>query len=196
MSYIILGLGNPGEEYVESRHNAGRMVLQAVAKTHELPEWKADMKTTALKTVGKVGKAKAEFYLPETFMNKSGITAGKLVKSKKQAEQFVVVHDDLSLPLGSIRISFNKSAGGHRGVESVVKTVKTEAFIRVRMGVCPTTASGKLKRPDGDISDFIVGNFKKAELDVFKKAIKKAVVGIELILNDSREAAMTECNQS
>ena len=79
---LIVGLGNPGEEYVNTRHNVGRMVLDAFSKTHELKDWQLDNKLKALKVEAKIGKNKALFLKPETFMNKSGITASKIIKSK------------------------------------------------------------------------------------------------------------------
>ena len=134
--------------------------------------------------------------LPDTFMNKSGSSVGPFITSVKKAESLIVVHDDLDLPLGKIKILFNRGAGGHKGVESVRKAVKTDAFIRIKMGVSPVGAKGKARRPSTDkIMDFIVGKFKKPELDLIKKASKDVAEAISTIILDSKEKAMSLFNQ-
>lgn len=186
MNYIIVGLGNPGAEYEGTRHNLGRMVLDAFVKKNDWAEWQEDKKLKALVASGKVGKNKASLIKPETFMNKSGEAVKSLIKSKKAAETLVVIHDDLDLPLGKIKISFNKSSGGHRGVESVIKAVKTEEFIRLRLGISGETASGKIKKPQGEekVISSILGEFKKSEEDELKKVIKKSAIALEMIITD------------
>ena len=195
MQYTIFGLGNPGEEYKETRHNTGRMALVTFAKKVDATEWKEGMKEKALTSKAKVGKNTVLMFMPETFMNKSGNSVGAVVKSKKDALNMIVIHDDMDLPMGKFKISFNKSSGGHKGVESVIKAAKTQEFTRVRVGVCPTTPSGKLKKPQGDdILDFIVGPFKKPEAEVMKKTFKKVAEAIESIVADGREIAMGKWN--
>jgi PTH1 family peptidyl-tRNA hydrolase len=188
-NYIVVGLGNPGEEYVETRHNMGRMVLQAFVKKNNWAEFEFNKKLNSLETAGKVGKNKAELLKQETFMNKSGEAVKSLIKSKKAAETLVVIHDDLDLPLGKIKISFNKSSGGHRGVESIIKAVKTEGFIRLRLGISGETAGGKIKKPQGEekVIDAILGEFKESEKLELKKVIKKAVSALELVLEHGWE---------
>jgi len=184
INYTIVGLGNPGEEYIGTRHNLGRMVLDAFVKTHDLKDWSDNKKIKALMTEGKVGKNKATFLKPETFMNKSGDAVKSIITSKKKAETLVVIHDDLDLPLGKIKISFNKSSGGHKGVESIMRAIKTEEFIRLRLGISGETAGGKIKKPQGEekVIDAILGEFKKSEIDDLKKLIKKAVQSLDLII--------------
>ena len=118
------------------------------------------------------------------------------MKSKKAAETLVVVHDDLDIPFGKMKISFNKSAGGHRGVQSIMKAVKTEAFIRMRIGISPTTASGKMKKPQGEkeVEMLILGKFKPAEQDGLKKIMKRAAEGLELIVTDGKDIATGKVN--
>ena len=130
-------------------------------------------------------------------MNNSGSSVIYFVKSIKAAEKLIVIYDDLDLPFGSIKVSYNKSSGGHRGVESIIKALKTEAFIRIRVGISPATAGGKLKKPKGEeaVEKAILGAFKKAELDTLKKVSKKVVEALETILKDGREIAMMEFNQ-
>jgi PTH1 family peptidyl-tRNA hydrolase len=184
INYTIVGLGNPGEEYIGTRHNLGRMVLDAFVKVHDLKDWSNNKKIKALMTERKVGKNKATLLKPETFMNKSGDSVKSIITNKKKAETLVVIHDDLDLPLGKIKISFNKSSGGHKGVESIMRAVKTEEFIRLRLGISGETAGGKIKKPQGEekVIDAILGEFKKSEIDDLKKLIKKAVQSLDLII--------------
>ncbi|MEI6494654.1 MAG: aminoacyl-tRNA hydrolase, partial [bacterium] len=153
MTYIIVGLGNPGGEYAHTRHNAGRMAVEYLTDKSNLgdfEEWKADKKLLALKTAGTNGKSKVTCVLPDNYMNNSGKSVGALIKSKKAAEGLVVIHDDLDLPFGKLKMSFGKSSGGHKGVESIIKNIKTKDFVRIRMGISGETAKGKLKKPVGE----------------------------------------------
>lgn len=194
--YTIVGLGNPGEEYENTRHNVGRMFVQNFFEKHDFPEFSFDKKLNSLLSSGKVGGEKVLGILPETFMNKSGDAVGKVIKSKKAAEMLVVVHDELDLPLGRAKISFNKSAGGHRGVESVRKAVGTEGFVRIRIGVSPSTAGGKLKKPIGEdvVMKFILGKFSKKDEETLKKISKSFNEALELLITEGRDRAMNEWN--
>ncbi|MDP3996529.1 MAG: aminoacyl-tRNA hydrolase [bacterium] len=196
MSYIIFGLGNPGVEYEKTRHNAGFLAVDAFAKKFGADEWKQDKKKKAEIALGAVGKKKLALVKPQTFMNRSGSSVSAFVKDKKAAEKIVVVHDDLDIPLGKFKISFGKSSGGHRGVESVIKALKTKDFVRVRIGISPVTASGKIKKPSSEkvVDEFIVKDFKPSEADTIKKTIKKVVDAIEVVIAEGREKAMGEFN--
>lgn len=233
---IVVGLGNPGEEYKDTRHNAGRMaveyfvkniskIVEKILKEREVPASKvgkilkgsnlsdffessrysstasegqltligSGKDTKSAKDFGKEEKVLA--LLPETFMNKSGKALSALVSGPKKAGKLIVVHDDLDLPIGKIKIVFNRGSGGHKGVESINRAIKTEGYTRIRIGVCPTTPSGKPKKPTGDkLLDFIVGEFKPAEMDDMKKVIKKVAEAIYVAVVDSKEKAMTEYN--
>lgn len=197
-SMIIVGLGNPGEEYEGTRHNTGRVIVTAFAKKISADDFVFDKKSNALVSFAKVGKTKVTFVLPETFMNKSGNAVGCFVKSMKAAKDLIVVHDDLDIALGRIKMSFNKSSGGHKGVESVMRAVKTESFWRLRVGISQSSASGKLKVPKGDklITDFIVAKWKPSEVDEMKKVTKKAVEALTLAATDGFEKAMMVANQN
>jgi peptidyl-tRNA hydrolase, PTH1 family len=196
MNYIIVGLGNPGEEYVGTRHNTGRIAVETFAEKIDVDEWKEDKKIKSEVAKTKVGKNTVILVKPNTFMNKSGDAVKSLVKNKKQAETLVVIHDDLDLPFGKIKISFNKSAGGHKGVGSIMRAIKTEAFIRMRIGISPVTPSGKMKKPSGekDVTDLILGKFKPAELDTLKKIMKNAAMGLESIVTEGRDVATMKIN--
>lgn len=195
MSYIILGLGNPAEEYEGTRHNVGMIALDTFGKKVGASEWKKDGVRNALISKGELGGEKLVLIKPQTFMNKSGLAVKDLVGSKNKLEKLVVIHDDLDLPLGAMKIVFNRGSGGHKGVESIVRTVRSEAFTRIRIGICPTTPSGKLKKPDHKkILDFIVGALKPSEMAEVKKMSKKVCEALEVLITESREKAMTEYN--
>lgn len=193
--HIIVGLGNPGEEYVATRHNVGRMVVQAFAKKYSFPEFVISGKYQALASTGDVDGEKVLLLMPETFMNKSGGSLKALVTSAKKAEKLIVVQDDLDMPLGKMKILFNRGSGGHKGIESIKRAIKTEAYTRLKIGICPTTPTGKPKKPTGDkLLDFIVGAFKPTELDEIKKISKKAAEALHMMVAEGREKAMGEFN--
>lgn len=194
MRYIV-GLGNPGEEYELTRHNAGRMAVLELAKKEGIGELKYDKKFNALTGKGEISGEKFQIILPETFMNKSGNALKNIITSAKSAKNLIVVHDDIDLPLGKIKISFGKSSGGHKGVESVIKAIKTKDFIRVRIGISATNAKGAVKKPSGDkFLDYIVGKFKPVEMVEMKKAAKKVAEALAMIIAEGIEKAMGEFN--
>ena len=204
---IIIGLGNPGAEYEGTRHNAGREAVMKFAKKMGFGEFAVDKKAQALVSTGKVEKGKATLVLPETFINKSGTSAAKFAKSPKKMKDpsgkvikgfsdLIVVHDDLDIPLGKAKMSWDKSAGGHKGVQSVIKAIGTQAFFRIRIGITPAKANGQPKKLDHDsiIDNFIVADFKPKEAEELKGVIKKVVDCLELAVSDSPERAMSEYN--
>ena len=128
-------------------------------------------------------------------MNNSGGPLRKLVASKKAAERLVVLHDELDLPLGRVKISFGASAGGHNGVKSVQTALKTKDFTRIRIGISPATPSGKLKRPDAEkITSFVLGKFKPAEQEKLKKVKKIVKEALEIIVEEGKDKAMSKIN--
>jgi len=192
MSYIIVGLGNPGLEYEGTRHNTGRMMLMSLSPD----DFSYDKKVNALASDIKIGKEKIKLIAPETFMNKSGNAILKVVKSKKAAEKLIVIYDDFNLPMGKVRISYNRSSGGHNGLESIIKALKTEAFIRIRIGVSPENTKGNAKVPHGEdkIEKFILGKFKLDEMKEIKKLQKKVAEAIELLVKEGKDKAMSMVN--
>lgn len=196
MSYVIIGLGNPGEEYDQTRHNTGRMAVMAFARANDFGEFVFDKKSNAELSEGKIKKTGIILVLPDTFMNKSGVAAAKFVKSKKAAAQLVVVHDDLDLPLGRFKISFNRGSGGHRGVESIIRAIKTEGFVRIRVGISKPGPKGSVKKPVGEkaVGDFILGKFTPAELKTFSLVSKKVSEALLVITSEGHEKAMGNFN--
>lgn len=173
---LIVGLGNPGNEYEKTRHNTGRIILGFVEEKLE---------------------TKVKFIMPDTFMNNSGKVVAPLIKSKKDLADMIVIYDDIDLPIGKMKISFNRSSGGHNGVGSIIKALKTEEFVRIRVGICPTTPTGKLKKPKGEaaILKFLLGEFKKEELVILKKLSKKITEAIDTFYADGLGKAMSMYNK-
>jgi len=196
MAYIVVGLGNPGDEYRDTRHNVGRYMLERFRKQNDFPEWKFNKKSKAQESSGVLGKEKVMLVLPETFMNGSGKSVKEYVGSLKAAERLVVIYDELDVPLGGLKISYGRSSGGHRGLESIIKNIKTKDFVRIRVGISPKTPSGKLKKPTGEkpVVDFILGKFKPTEIEILKKVGKKVSEAIQVIIKDGRAKAMGEFN--
>ncbi len=173
---LVVGLGNPGKEYENTRHNAGRILVGLIEK--------------------KLADTKIKFLTPDTFMNNSGKIVAPFVKTKKDLENLVVIYDDIDLPLGKIKISFNRSSGGHNGVGSIIKNLKSEEFLRIRVGISPATPSGKIRKPKGekDVLKFLLGEFKKSELETIKKLSKKISEAVETIFAEGKDKAMSLFN--
>ena len=195
--FTIAGLGNPEEEYKGTRHNTGRMMLEAFRVRHKLPDFEADKKFKALISKDEVFGEKIVLVEPQNYMNNSGGVLVNFVKTKKAAEKLIVIYDDLDLPIGSIRVSFNKSAGGHRGLESIIKALKTEGFLRIRIGISPQTPGGKLKKPQGEdaVGKFILGKYKPSEQEILQKVSERVCGAIEMLIKEGREKAMGVFNQ-
>ena len=195
MIYIV-GLGNPGEEYKKTRHNTGRIILDIIRKKIDADDFEFNKKINALVSEGKIGKEKVMLIEPETFMNKSGLSLKTLITSKKKAGDLVVIYDDLDLPIGKMKISFNRGTGGHRGLESVAKQIKTLEFVRFRVGISPKTPSGKTKKPAGEqaVEKHILGAFKDPEILELKKIGKHATEALEVFVKEGVELAMTKFN--
>ena len=196
MTWIIVGLGNPGEDYEGTRHNTGRMAVEQFAKDNGLNEWKENTAAKATIAKGTVAKNAVTLVLPDTFMNKSGNAVLKFVKSMKAAEKMVVVYDDLDLAIGKMKVSFDRGSGGHKGIESIIRAVKTKKFTRVRIGISPTTAAGKLKKPQGEdeVGEFILATFKPSEQTELKTVFKKASEAIATTIAEGPGIAMNRFN--
>lgn len=193
---FIIGLGNPGEEYVHTRHNVGRIIAAHIAKLTKAEPFQTDGLLRAQKTKTVIAEKKALIVLPDTFMNLSGKAVVPIIKSTKDLDKLVVIYDDLDLARGTFKISFNRSSGGHNGVQSIIKAVKSEAFIRVRVGISPTTTTGKLKKPLGEekVSKWILGTMKDEEKDSLKKLSKNILQALEMIVEEGLPKAMSIYN--
>jgi len=193
---LIVGLGNPGEEYKNSRHNTGRIVLENIAKGNDFSERKNDIKTKSLRAKGEINGESFDFMMPETFMNNSGVAVCQIINDKKKLKNLAVIYDDMDLPIGSLKVSFNKTSGGHRGLESIIKKVKSKEFVRIRIGASPVTPTGKLKKPKGEeaVLKFLLGKYKEDELKITKKISKKVEEILITLSEDGKDKAMSIYN--
>ena len=198
MAWIIAGLGNPGNEYDNTRHNTGRMAVEHFVKLVDFSDWKEEKKARSHVARGLFGKNIGVALLPNTFMNKSGTAVATFVKSAKAAERLIVVYDDMDLPLGKIKLSFDRGSGGHKGIESIARAVKTKNFTRIRVGVSPESASGEVKKPHGEkeVLKFILGTFKPAEMKELDVVFDRVAEAIEAIVIRGPLVAMNEFNRN
>ena len=184
MAWIIVGLGNPGYEYEGTRHNTGRMAVEYFAKTAKLSEWREDAKSKSLVSRGLLGKTLIALILPNTFMNKSGAAVAVAMRASKiKKDALFVVHDDTDLPLGRGKLSYGRNSAGHKGVESVMRALKTKDFWRMRIGV-----AGPRDMPAEKI---VLRAFTPNE----KRAVKKIITAsIEALITSISEGTQTAMN--
>ncbi len=196
MKWIVVGLGNPGGEYADTRHNAGKIVLASLFDRFATGDWKEHKTWGVIAAKGEIVGKEVLLVAPLTFMNESGRSLLHLVKSPKQAEQTIVIHDDIDLPLGTWRIAFERGSGGHNGVNSIMKTIKTKAFVRVRIGIAPVGADGRLRKPKAGsaVNKFVLGKFMEGERKSMAKVTKEVCGGVADIIAKGRERAMSEWN--
>lgn len=186
---IVIGLGNPGKEYELTRHNLGRLIIKNFQKEIKFPNFKLKKKFQALISEGKTGKEKIILALPEIFMNSSGRAVKSLTANYKLSIKDVwIIHDDFDIELGKLRISKNRSSGGHKGIQSIINQLKTKDFIRFRIGIKP-------KRLPKNLDKFVLKKFTKQEKETIKKALKKCVKALEFALEQGLEKAMNEYNK-
>lgn len=182
---LLIGLGNPGKQYENTRHNVGRETVMRWARKNDLPDFELNKKLNALIAKDK----KFVIVLPETFMNKSGNAAGAAARFFKiKPKNIVILHDDADLEIGRTKLSFNRHAAGHKGVESVKRALKSWEFWRLRIGI------QKKKRVDA--MKLVLQKFAPAEDLALKKTQKKIFAGLDMILADGPEQAMNFLNQN
>lgn len=194
--FYIFGLGNPGKEYEKTKHNAGRMALFEIAKKNKFSDWEESKKASASISSGIISGKKVTFVLPNTFMNNSGLSVKYFVKSAKDREKILVAYDDLDIPIGKIKMSKNRSSGGHNGLESIIKNLKSEDFGRIRIGISKEKKKGGVLRPDASkLRDVLVEKiFSSSEIIEFKKSIKKISEAIEIFVEKDFDSAMNKAN--
>jgi PTH1 family peptidyl-tRNA hydrolase len=181
---LIVGLGNPGKEYRETRHNIGFMVIDAIARRHDL-HWRADSDLSYAKHFGG-----PEFLVvkPETFMNRSGVAVARFAAFHDiDRRDLLVVVDDVDLPLGRLRARQRGSAGTHNGLKSVVEQLGTTEFPRLRLGV----GRGDSRR---DLADYVLSKFDSGELPVVAEFITRAADAAEMFAADGIEKVMNTYN--
>lgn len=196
MKYIFIGLGNKGEQYETTKHNIGRIILKNIAKILDFPEFEFDKSINALVSKKDLDKNSIIFLMPETFMNNSGDVLKKMKLEKKDGQKIVIIYDDLDLPFLKTKFSWNRSSGGHKGLESIIKALKTQEFYRIRVGISKTNSKGlakKIKDEDKTI-DFIMKSYKEEELKELKKISKNITEAILIFLKDGYQKSASFLN--
>lgn len=197
MATVIVGLGNPGGEYVGTRHNAGRMAVEAYAKHADFEDFMLRKPANASVTDGFIDGKKVQLVIPEVYMNLSGKGVAPFVKSVKAAKKLLVVRDDLDLPIGTIKITVHgRGSGGHKGVESIMRALKTKEFAQLKVGISAATPRGNVRKPSGEerVVSHVIGKFLPKEKEALKKAFMKTNEAIERFITDGIEAAMLAAN--
>lgn len=184
--YYIIALGNPGRQYVGTRHNLGFAVADALAAQLGLEAPRASSRYHGLLTEGVIADETVTVLWPDTYMNNSGDAAAALVPRDK-VTRLIAVYDEVALPLGKIRISVGGTAGGHNGVKSLIERLGTPDFIRVRLGVGGAPAGVPLER-------HVLSRFAPEEAATVQKLTTEAVAALEQIVRDGVEVAMNAVN--
>jgi PTH1 family peptidyl-tRNA hydrolase len=186
---LIFGLGNPGEEYIRTRHNAGFLVVERLALKWKALDWRTEAKFQARLGRGEFEGKRFCLVEPLTYMNESGLAVARLQEYfKVPLNQVLVVVDDADLPFGEIRMRADGSAGGHHGLESIESHLETRQYARLRVGIGRKTGDGR------QIKDYVLGNFAKGEMDLLEKILDRAARQVETWLLAGIAKAMSQFN--
>lgn len=184
---IITGLGNPGRDYEGSRHNVGFLVVRELAERSNirLSAGRGDF----VSGDGPVGGVRVRLVMPLTYMNRSGHAVSDVLKqAEASADDLLVICDDVNLPFGQLRLRRAGSDGGHNGLASIVSSIETEAFARLRVGV-GAPSEGE------DRADYVLDAFTEGELDGLREVVARAADAVETVIRDGIDAAMNEHNR-
>lgn len=188
--FLIVGLGNPDMKYAKTRHNAGFIVIEALAEKYELT-FKNQPKFQSHLAEGTIDEEKCVFAMPMTYMNNSGLAVSRIAQFYKiTSEKIIVIQDDIDLPFGKIRVSFNASSGGHNGIKSIISSLGTQGFIRLRIGIRNELIDEKKIPAD----KFVLQNFSKEEVKNMAEDMNTYIEAVEMILREGYERAMGEFN--
>ena len=187
VDWLIVGLGNPGDKYENTRHNVGFRALDELAETANVPVQK--LKYKALTNTCTVSGAKVLLMKPITYMNLSGEAVGEAARFFKiPPERVLVFSDDVSLPVGKLRIRKSGSAGGHNGLKSIIQHLGTDQFPRVKIGV------GGKPHPDYDMADWVLGKFPPEDRKVIDEMVQKAAKAAEYYIKEGPDKTMGRFN--
>lgn len=179
---LVVGLGNPGKQYAKTRHNVGWMVVDAIAKKND---WHESKNAQADYCHIEINGEETELLKPTTFMNNSGVSVAYAFKKHPKAK-LVVIHDDIDIPLGEMKIQTNRSAAGHNGIKSIIEHLGTQNFIRFRIGI---------KTTDAPAMDEVLKKFSKDEEKTLSFVINSAQLALESLVKDGLEKTMTNFNK-
>ena len=185
--WLLVGLGNPGTQYENTRHNVGFLVADELAERQNAPIQR--LKFKALTNLLTISGEKVLVMKPVTYMNLSGEAVGEAARFYKlPPERVLVISDDVSLPLGKLRIRKGGSAGGHNGLKSIIQHLGTDQFPRIKVGV------GQKPHPDYDMADWVLSKFAGEDLKTITEAIRKAADAVECLLKEGPDRAMNRFN--
>ena len=185
--FLIIGLGNPGREYVGTRHNMGFEAVDAICATYEIKLNKE--KFRAIYGEGRIAGEKVLVIKPQTYMNLSGEAVRELRDwYKVEDEQILVIYDDISLPVGKLRIREKGSAGGHNGIKNIIYQLGTDVFPRMKIGV------GAPDHPEYEVRDFVLGKFSKEEVEILVKTVVRGANAVEEFIRNGAKSAMNRFN--
>ena len=185
--WLVVGLGNPGDKYENTRHNVGFLTVDALAERLGIPVQK--LRYRALTNTAELGGQKVLLMKPVTYMNLSGEAVRQAAGFYKiPPERVLVISDDVSLPLGKLRIRTGGSAGGHNGLKNIIAQLGSERFPRVKIGV------GEKPRPDYDMADWVLSKFTGEDKKAIDAAVLRAADAVECLLREGPERAMNRFN--
>lgn len=185
----VFGLGNPGQQYKNNRHNVGFKALDNLAKAEGI-KFKRSFKTGAYIAKKKIGKEEVLFVKPLTFMNNSGLCVRKILqKYKISADDVLMVYDDADLPLGAIRFRPRGSSAGHRGMASIIEALNTEEINRLKIGI------NSLQTRSRELADYVLSDFLDSEGDIVQEAIRKASYACKDWINKGVDFVMKNYNR-
>jgi len=187
---LIVGLGNPGRSHANNRHNTGFLSLNHFAKTHGIRFDKKQAKARI--GIGEIADSKVVMAKPQTYMNLSGESVSRLVqKFNVNLDNLLVIHDDLDLPLGKIRIRRGSSSAGHKGVHSIISCLGSQDFTRLRVGIGqPQTTEPS----EADIVNYVLSDFTPDEKQIITQTLPKVSEAILCLLKEGLTAAMNKYN--
>jgi len=186
INWLIVGLGNPGLRYEKTRHNLGFMLIDSLACEFQTQVKREECRSLIGRAI--IENQTVELVKPQTFMNLSGEAVSCLLKKENRtAEKLVVVSDDLALPLGTIRLRPKGSAGGHNGLKSIIACLRTEEFIRLRIGIQP-------EHPLKEQKDFVLEKFSKTDSEIIEQVLQQSAKAVRAVLSDGIEQAMARWN--
>ncbi len=186
INWVVVGLGNPGIQYEKTRHNLGFMVIDKLAREFQTQVKREECR--ALLGRAEIENKTVELVKPQTFMNLSGEAISCLLKKEsRNLANLIVISDDLALPLGKIRLRPKGSAGGHNGLKSINDCLKTQEYIRLRIGIQPEFQISNAR-------NFVLENFSKTDLEVVEKVLEQSADAIRAVLSDGVEKAMAKFN--